>query len=111
MAEMNQQFLGKPHATDVISFAYEPIPGTQGEFQGEVLVNVQRAVEEGQKRQGASRELALYVAHGCLHLTGANDDTDEARQAMSQQQDIWLKEADAQHLFHQLLKEESRPSS
>ena len=83
---VNRALFGRHEVTDVISQRYDPMPGLDGRHGGEVFVNVQRAAERAasirSKARGRSgkprawdesRELALYIAHGCNHLTGAED--------------------------------------
>lgn len=85
---LNETWFKKNTITDVISFAYPEPPAT-----GEVVVNVQQAFEEGILRESPDYELALYVAHGCHHLTGAKDDTPEKKKAMLDLENAWVKEA------------------
>ena len=40
----------------------------------------------------ADRELALYLAHGCDHLTGADDATPAGRARMRRRELGWLRE-------------------
>jgi probable rRNA maturation factor len=76
--------------TDVVSQSYAAIPGIQ-EATAELVINVERAGTEGLSRPGgASRELALYLAHGLDHLAGHDDDTPERRQAMRDRETAWL---------------------
>jgi probable rRNA maturation factor len=79
--QYNREFFGKDRATDVISFRSEPIPGEDG-VTGDLIVNVERAVQEGPNHDGISAELALYIAHGFNHLSGADDNTPAKRAAM-----------------------------
>lgn len=90
---INREFLGKDKPTDVISFTYPPQPGAEVLTTGEVLVNVQRAVEEGTKRSTPDEELALYIAHGFNHLSGAQDRTAGEKQRMRTRELRWLKAA------------------
>lgn len=92
IAAVNQSYFNKFRPTDVISFRYAPAPEDEGMISGEVLVNVQRAHEEGHRRGDRNAELALYIAHGCLHLTGADDRTSHERAAMSRKQLSWIRE-------------------
>lgn len=85
--ELNHTWFQKDTVTDVISFAY-PEDGT-----GEVVVNVQQAFEEGNLRESPDRELALYIAHGCHHLTGAEDDTPEKKTSMLTTEAAWVDAA------------------
>jgi probable rRNA maturation factor len=79
--QYNREFFGKDRATDVISFRSEPVPGEDG-VTGDLIVNVDRAVQEGPNHDGISAELALYIAHGFNHLSGADDNTPAKRAAM-----------------------------
>lgn len=79
--------------TDVIAFRYDPLPGETGSAWGDIFVNVERAVEYGQLYGGSSRELALYVAHGCDHLAGEVDDSSAGYVRMRRRELRWLKSA------------------
>lgn len=78
---INREYFGKDRPTDVISFAY-------GDGAGEVFVNAQRAARAGRP----SWELALYIAHGCDHLAGADDDTPAKRARMLAREKKWIRE-------------------
>lgn len=98
MIHANQTAFGRDYATDVISYRYDPIPGElQAPAGGDVLVNVQRALER--RPADPDRELALYIAHGLHHLTGARDDTPERRRAMRARENAWLRQARHQDLL------------
>lgn len=91
ITQTNREFFGKNRPTDVISFRYEPVPGEEDGSNGDLIVNVDCAVREGLVRDGADAELALYIAHGFDHLSGAEDDTPEKRAAMRLTETKWLK--------------------
>ncbi|MCX7819307.1 MAG: rRNA maturation RNase YbeY [Kiritimatiellae bacterium] len=93
---------GAPQSTDVISQAYRP-DAISAEWCGEILVNVAAALRRSKNPAGASRELALYVAHGCDHLTGGRDDTPARRRAMLARNRRALKAARAAGLSLHLL--------
>ncbi|MDD2240983.1 MAG: rRNA maturation RNAse YbeY [Kiritimatiellae bacterium] len=81
---------GVRQQTDVVTQAYAGIPGVAAPT-AEIVVNAQRALVEGQQRpDGPARELALYIAHGLDHLTGADDDTPATRRAMRARETAWL---------------------
>jgi len=86
--KLNNEWFQKDTVTDVISFAYTEPPAT-----GEVIVNMQQAKEEGELRESPDRELALYIAHGCHHLMGAEDDTPERKKNMLKLENAWVEEA------------------
>jgi len=89
----NLEYFGKARPTDVISFRYDPVPGEGGGFSGDLIVNIDRAVQRGAEENGADYELALYIAHGFDHLSGAEDDTPEKKRAMLDTETAWLAEA------------------
>jgi ssRNA-specific RNase YbeY (16S rRNA maturation enzyme) len=47
-------------------------------------------VREGPQHDGADAELALYIAHGFDHLSGADDNTPARRAAMRRTEMRWL---------------------
>lgn len=99
----NREYFGKDRPTDVISFRYDPIPGEDGGLSGDLLVNVDRAVQEGDARGSVNRELALYIAHGFDHLSGADDDTPENRNMMRDTENAWLRSAETENLIDGLI--------
>jgi rRNA maturation RNase YbeY len=107
MAECNRRSMHHEGPTDVITLHYAPVPGTGG-AAAELVVNLQRASEEGRLRRrtsgrktlwDAQHELALYLAHGCDHLAGAEDDTVPNRQRMRRRELKWLGSARLAGLF------------
>ena len=97
--EVNRAHLGHDYATDVISFNFTAIPGEPADRQdGEIVINIQIARRLGPAYKGIDHELALYLAHGCDHLSGADDNTLLQRQQMRRRELRWLKEAKRQGL-------------
>lgn len=92
----NLEYFGKERPTDVISFRYDPVPGEEDGFSGDLIINVDRAVQRGAEEQGADYELALYMAHGFDHLSGAEDDTPEKKKAMLDTETAWLEEVETE---------------
>jgi len=109
MIPIQQACFGKHEPTDVISLAYDPMPPESDTYSGEIIVNIQRAYEVG-SANGCSRELALYLAHGCQHLTGVSDDTPNLRAKMRRKENAWLKKADLQGLLTNLMEEKESSS-
>jgi probable rRNA maturation factor len=93
ITQTNREYFGKNRPTDVISFRYDPVPGEGDTFSGDLMVNVDRAVQAGSDHSGIDYELALYIAHGFDHLTGADDDTAAKRKRMRATETAWLREA------------------
>jgi metalloprotein, YbeY/UPF0054 family len=101
IAPVNLAIMGHEGATDVITQRYEPIPGEPDGLTGELFVNVQYARTKAMRRAGWSvdREFALYLAHGCDHLSGADDHTPRERAAMRRRELAWLKRLPLTPLF------------
>lgn len=81
MAKVHREFLNIPGATDVITFPY-----------GEILIcapiAAARAPEFG---HSTTQELALYIIHGLLHLSGFDDLTAPEAEKMAATQQRILK--------------------
>ena len=105
---VNQEFLNHDEPTDVISFAYPALPGQEGEASGEIFVNVQQALRLGPRYGGPARELALYAAHGCDHLSGADDSTPIERRRMRDRECRWLRSPEVDCLMRGLVRSRSR---
>jgi len=103
ITQTNREYFGKDRPTDVISFRYDPVPGEADQLSGDLVVNVDRAVAEGAARGSIDRELALYIAHGFDHLSGAEDDTPEKRKKMRATETAWLRTADKESLLDGLM--------
>ena len=88
---VNAGFLSHDYPTDVIAFNYAPVPGGEPGATGELVINAERAQRIGHRYGGPERELALYVAHGCDHLSGAEDGTPEERRRMRARECRWLR--------------------
>jgi len=103
IAAANARLFGLNRPTDALSVPYAPMPGEAGAWRGEVFVNVQRAGQAGRGRMGPARELALYLAHACDHLSGASDRTRAGRRAMRRRELRWVAEAARKGLLRGLL--------
>ena len=104
ITQTNREYFGKDRPTDVISFRYDPIPGETDALTGDLLINVDRAVQEGGERGDMDYELALYIAHGFDHLTGAEDNTPKKQKKMRTTETAWLRQAKKQNLLEGLLR-------
>ena len=82
MAGVHREFLGIPGPTDVITFPY-----------GEILVCASVAADRAREfGQDTTAELALYIIHGLLHLSGHDDTTPaKARRMAAAQEKILQK--------------------
>ena len=98
IAPIHQAILEDDTVTDVITQRYDPLPGEPDGLQGELFVNAERAVEVAATRAKWSpdQELALYIAHGCDHLSGADDATPAEYNRMRRRELRWLRECGIQ---------------
>lgn len=102
--KVNRLHLGHDYSTDVITYVYAPLPGqSTGETSGEIFINAELARKVGRRFGGVNRELALYLAHGCDHLSGEDDRTPAMRQRMRRRELRWLAEAHRLNLLTGLL--------
>jgi len=90
--DVNQRFLDRTTATDVISFDLSESDDGQKTF--DIVVNADQAQRQADQR-GHSQlaELALYVTHGMLHNLGFDDATEEQSQKMHSMEDQILQKA------------------
>ena len=80
MSEMNRRYTGRAGDADVLAF---PLDDESDGCVGEVVVSASRAVREAAARGiPAKDELALYIVHGVLHLTGYDDGDAASRRKM-----------------------------
>jgi len=92
IAPINETIMGHTGATDVITQRYDSCPGEPEGLRGELFVNVERAFTIPRRKQWTQeQELALYLAHGLDHLTGADDATPAARAKMRRRELAWLR--------------------
>ena len=105
ITQSNREYFGKNRPTDVISFRYNPIPGEDEKLSGDLLVNVDRAIQEGTARGNTNYELALYIAHGFDHLSGAEDDTPEKQKKMHNTETAWLHTLSKKGYIKELLQQ------
>ncbi len=84
ITEYNRQYFNKDSVTDVISFTLNDKDLETGEWiLGDIIICSDVAQQEAAERnKTADEELALYAAHGTLHLLGYTDDTEINRKKM-----------------------------
>jgi len=100
--EINRQFLQHDYPTDVISFPYAFDPPA---VEGELVVSWETAVGSARKLgHPAIAELLLYVAHGCLHLCGYDDQDPNSRKQMRRAEKAVLGRLRQQEMLGEDLK-------
>lgn len=90
LRRLNAGFLGWDKPTDVLSFGTDEADRT-GEMEGylgDIVISWDRVTEQAQTAgHSPERELAILVAHGCLHLAGYDHaDEDEAARMFALQE-------------------------
>ena len=102
---LNRQYLDHDYATDVLSF---PLQDEGGYLEGEIVVSGQTAARmAGEYGWSAAEELMLYTVHGCLHLVGYDDATDEQRTQMRRAEQDYLKRFGLTARYHTSEEEEA----
>jgi probable rRNA maturation factor len=105
IARLNKQFHRRDGSTDILTFDYGA-----GDVTGELVISVEHAVTQARRfRSTPSRELALYVVHGILHLHGYNDLSPRPRTRMRAAEGRLLVRLEAEPPLHSLLSPR-RPS-
>jgi probable rRNA maturation factor len=92
---LNARFRQEDEVTDVLAFPLDDeLDPADGAMLGEVVVSVEKALDEAEARGiPAASELALYVAHGVLHLLGYDDHEPEDARRMREAEAKALAEA------------------
>ncbi|MCE5187534.1 MAG: rRNA maturation RNase YbeY [Planctomycetaceae bacterium] len=90
MIEAHRRYLGQSTTTDVMSF------DLSDEFEGRrsfaLIVNAQLAKRQAARRgHSLQAELALYIAHGLLHMAGYDDADARQAEQMHRLEDLYLE--------------------
>lgn len=82
--ELNREYLGEDHPTDVLSFAADEVdPETGNHYLGDILISYPRAAAQAQAAgHPVESELQLLVVHGVLHLLGHDHLHEEEKAVM-----------------------------
>lgn len=77
---LNQRFRGIDEPTDVLTFPGGDFPGSP---LGDIAISVEYADRQAKARGVSLRtELGYLAIHGCLHLVGFDDESEEDRKEM-----------------------------
>lgn len=89
IAGLNNKFLGKNSATDVLSFNLSD----PDEALGEVYVSIEQAKTQAvEYKVSFQNEVLRLVAHGVYHLLGYDDQTEPERQIMTAKENAALQQ-------------------
>lgn len=86
LRDLNLQYRGEDHATDVLSFpGGDPIPGAEDllEYLGDIAISVDTAEAQAEaKGHETAAELQLLAVHGVLHLLGYDHQDEDQKATM-----------------------------
>lgn len=74
--KLNQEFLGRSYATDVLAFDLRDAreENSRGFLRGDIIISVSTAHRQARVYKTSMRyEIILYIVHGILHLLGYDD--------------------------------------
>jgi probable rRNA maturation factor len=104
--KLNRTYRGEDQPTDVLAFHMSPETGRESEPRfvgppdgarhlGEVVISYPQAVQQAQEQgHGVTKELALLIVHGILHLLGYDDELPEMEKQMKARENEILKRLD-----------------
>lgn len=93
IARLHERWLGITGPTDVITFDLAAVPG-QGGLHGDIAVSAETARRTARALGWQPRhELAYYVVHGILHLSGYDDHDPKDRRAMRARERVLMRAA------------------
>jgi probable rRNA maturation factor len=79
----NREFRGRDYATNVLSFAYEPIPGEHSGLLGDLVICAPVVAREAREQHKDTRDhFAHMTIHGVLHLLGYDHEDDVEAERM-----------------------------
>ncbi|MBH31061.1 MAG: rRNA maturation RNase YbeY [Candidatus Marinimicrobia bacterium] len=89
LRQMKITYFDQDVYTDVVSFRLDE---ESEPFEGEIYISSARAEENAEKvDEPVSQELARLVCHGCLHLIGHEDQSENGKSAMRVKEDWHLE--------------------
>jgi probable rRNA maturation factor len=80
MRAMNDRYLGRDYATDVLSFSYNGMWIEGRLFLGEIVIAPEvAALQAARYGMRPEKEMRKLLVHGILHLLGYNHETDSGQ--------------------------------
>ncbi len=71
MRRLGRDFTGKERATNVLSFPFDPVPGVEMDWLGDIVICAPVVADEaGEQGKPICAHWAHMVIHGILHLCG-----------------------------------------
>ena len=95
---LKKEFFKQDQFTDVIAFRLNDYE--EKNIEGEIYISLPRAKENSVKfDEPLNKELGRLIIHGCLHLLGFKDESDNEKEDMTKQEDYYLGKIEWNHLY------------
>ena len=89
LSKLKLEYFNKNEFTDVISFSFSE--NKSNDLEGEVYISLDRALENSiLYSQDYNKEVMRLIIHGCLHLIGLDDETEDEKEKMTLMEDKFL---------------------
>ena len=96
--KLKKEFFNLDHLTDVIAFRLND--AEEKNIEGEIYISIPRAKENAIKfKEPLNKELGRLIIHGCLHLLGFKDESDNEKIEMRDQEDHYLDKMDWKNIY------------
>ena len=96
--KLKKNFFNLDQLTDVIAFRLNDYE--EKNIEGEIYISLPRAKENAVKfKEPLNRELGRLIIHGCLHLLGYKDESDNQKIEMRKLEDYYLERMDWQNIY------------
>lgn len=96
--KLKKEFFNLDHLTDVIAFRLND--DEEINIEGEIYISIPRAKENAIKfKEPFNRELGRLIIHGCLHLLGFKDESNNEKIEMRDQEDHYLDIMDWKNIY------------
>ena len=96
--KLKKEFFNLDHLTDVIAFRLND--DEEKIIEGEIYISIPRAKENAIKfKEPFNRELGRLIIHGCLHLLGFKDESNNEKIEMRNQEDYYLDVMDWKNFY------------
>ena len=89
LSKLKLEYFNKNEFTDVISFSFSE--NKSKDLEGEIYISLDRALENSiLYSQDYNKEVMRLIIHGCLHLIGFDDETQDEKEKMTLMEDKFL---------------------
>ena len=96
--KLKKEFFNLDHLTDVIAFRLND--DEEKNIEGEIYISIPRAKENAIKfKEPLNRELGRLIIHGCLHLLGFKDGSNNEKIEMRNQEEHYLDIMDWKKIY------------